>query len=158
MEARRRHIGHLHNDGHLQSVRSDLEYKGIVSDPDDCCCEPLTPEIKKFYEEDSDDDCNANRRNIYNKAQAGRRPISDTTTYGILFTFLCFGLFIVNLRSNRELTKIKANLGFDEKPHPTEVHDFWWNSAVVYYLQPLYFQDSDNDGIGDIRGSNFSNA
>ena len=36
------------------------------------------------------------------------------------------------------------DMGFDERD--------WWKKAVVYEVYPKSFQDSNNDGIGDIRG------
>ncbi len=35
-------------------------------------------------------------------------------------------------------------MGFDRRD--------WWKKAVVYEVYPKSFQDSNNDGIGDIRG------
>ena len=31
-------------------------------------------------------------------------------------------------------------------------HDKWWKNAVVYQIYPRSFQDSNGDGIGDLRG------
>lgn len=31
-------------------------------------------------------------------------------------------------------------------------YDKWWQKAVVYQIYPKSFQDSNNDGVGDIQG------
>jgi oligo-1,6-glucosidase len=38
------------------------------------------------------------------------------------------------------------------KPKPKTTSENWWKEAVVYQLYPRSFQDTDGDGVGDLKG------
>jgi alpha-glucosidase len=37
-------------------------------------------------------------------------------------------------------------------PHPTESANAWWKHAVIYEIYPRSFQDTNDDGVGDLVG------
>ena len=39
-----------------------------------------------------------------------------------------------------------------QSPANQNSHDEWWRHAVIYELYPQSFQDSDGDGVGDLKG------
>src|SRR6187402_1679747 len=55
------------------------------------------------------------------------------------------------------LTCASASLGSAATPvampaNATAAQDDWWKQAVIYEVYPRSFADSNNDGIGDIKG------
>ncbi|MDT8408852.1 MAG: alpha-glucosidase family protein [Wenzhouxiangellaceae bacterium] len=48
--------------------------------------------------------------------------------------------------------EIKTQTAVDDGTEPSDTRSPWWRGAVIYQIYPRSFQDSNDDGIGDLPG------
>ena len=79
-----------------------------------------------------------------------RDPICNETNGYVLMAFIVLLVVFFAFRVNRhELHELRETHGHDSKK-PNKA--FWWHDALVYQIYPRSFQDSNGDGVGDLRG------
>ena len=60
-----------------------------------------------------------------------------------IYLFLLGNILLLSCKSGKEKQENKLTDATNHK---------WWKEAVIYQLYPRSFQDSDGDGVGDIKG------
>lgn len=70
--------------------------------------------------------------------------ISDRWGYGLHDVQYIHSLLSLLLSPTLFCLKHRFNMTILARP--------WWKDAIVYQIYPASFQDSNNDGIGDLRG------
>lgn len=63
-----------------------------------------------------------------------------------------FRLVFRSMKSAVVVASIFLLLVFDLRPVLAKTENEWWENASLYQIYPRSFQDSDRDGVGDLKG------
>ena len=78
-----------------------------------------------------------------------RNFVAQATIYCLVLVFLALFIYMINRYNAKQLEQLKEDYGMDlEMPAP----EHWWGTALIYHIYTRSFKDSNNDGIGDLKG------